>query len=425
MDGSKPPKLGVTVAGDSKQKLPETGQSDSKLECSANGIKETNIFLNEESVDRIDSTVINGIGVRHTHSSPVGNKINSKTLKLSKQENPDYDDRNSNLNCLSRKQVINSMLDNHHSLGETSMSVEADMLSSTTDKLTIFSQKGYIEKQPTQASGVQPNTDSDVERLHRTCSREVAEMSRKGQKSFNATNFSADFQRCEDCQRNKEQSCPHLSQSFLFPQMNCETDEHYLKTEPPQTCSTVNSLETEANPLHSSVNHSQTSSVGIYNDVDLTNDQVLLNGEYSLKEITQSNTGGPYDPQGVTVAQSLSKSFKLTQSPATQGFSKPGKMSDIFVQDGTLPCLSDSLHFTETRRYVCEFCDKSFLRHGHLVTHRRTHTGERPYRCDYCQRAFTQSSALYRHSKTCSFTPAHLKTMATENNSKTAKINEL
>lgn len=66
----------------------------------------------------------------------------------------------------------------------------------------------------------------------------------------------------------------------------------------------------------------------------------------------------------------------------------------------------------DRRAFFCEYCDKSFPRQSRLVTHRRTHTGERPYQCIHCQRSFTQSGALNRHKKICSFIPTHLKTTA-------------
>ena len=52
------------------------------------------------------------------------------------------------------------------------------------------------------------------------------------------------------------------------------------------------------------------------------------------------------------------------------------------------------------KRHKCDRCSASFARSGHLVVHKRTHTGEKPYRCDQCGVAFAQSSALVKHKRT-------------------------
>ncbi|GJE97221.1 C2H2-type zinc finger protein [Phanerochaete sordida] len=54
------------------------------------------------------------------------------------------------------------------------------------------------------------------------------------------------------------------------------------------------------------------------------------------------------------------------------------------------------------RKYVCETCQKRFLRPSSLKAHTVVHTGDRPYACPFpgCTKRFTSKSNMKRHHQT-------------------------
>ncbi|XP_077977815.1 uncharacterized protein LOC144433386 [Glandiceps talaboti] len=71
--------------------------------------------------------------------------------------------------------------------------------------------------------------------------------------------------------------------------------------------------------------------------------------------------------------------------------------------DGKVP--EDFLHLTPSqynvfrRPFECEDCGKAFKVMGHLVMHKRIHSGEKPYTCNVCGKSFRQKGTMSRHSK--------------------------
>ncbi|CAK8690775.1 unnamed protein product [Clavelina lepadiformis] len=49
------------------------------------------------------------------------------------------------------------------------------------------------------------------------------------------------------------------------------------------------------------------------------------------------------------------------------------------------------------KKWNCSICEKRFLSHQALTTHRRTHTGKKPFRCKICDRPFAQEGDLKSH----------------------------
>ncbi|KAH6922017.1 hypothetical protein HPB50_007549 [Hyalomma asiaticum] len=54
---------------------------------------------------------------------------------------------------------------------------------------------------------------------------------------------------------------------------------------------------------------------------------------------------------------------------------------------------------TDSRRYRCSHCDKSFPRSWHLRRHLRIHTNDRPFACPFCPMTCNQKNNLRSHMR--------------------------
>ncbi|NXV71820.1 ZN214 protein, partial [Atlantisia rogersi] len=53
----------------------------------------------------------------------------------------------------------------------------------------------------------------------------------------------------------------------------------------------------------------------------------------------------------------------------------------------------------ETTPLKCPVCNKSFQNQSRLLSHMRSHTGERPFVCPDCGRGFSHKCNLQRHQR--------------------------
>ena len=95
----------------------------------------------------------------------------------------------------------------------------------------------------------------------------------------------------------------------------------------------------------------------------------------------------PEDTGKLFVKVGMSRTVTTEHGGCWQGFS-----------DGSHLITHQKTHSGE-KPYVCRECGRGFTRQSHLITHQRTHSGEKPYVCRECGRGFTRNSVLIRHQR--------------------------
>ncbi|XP_055969229.1 zinc finger protein 58-like [Sorex fumeus] len=67
-----------------------------------------------------------------------------------------------------------------------------------------------------------------------------------------------------------------------------------------------------------------------------------------------------------------------------------------------------SLHTSQLKPPLCEYCGKAFLSFSELSEHRKMHTGEKPYSCQDCGKTFSSHPSLCGHKKSHNEQRSHI-----------------
>jgi hypothetical protein len=102
------------------------------------------------------------------------------------------------------------------------------------------------------------------------------------------------------------------------------------------------------------------------------------------------------------LSASSAKSYPLVSSPSssksTQRAKKSGRSSHVILTDSPMSVTQGGY----ARKYACtwEGCGKAFTTSGHLVRHKRIHTGEKRYKCamENCTSRFSRQDNMLQQS---------------------------
>lgn len=83
-----------------------------------------------------------------------------------------------------------------------------------------------------------------------------------------------------------------------------------------------------------------------------------------------------------------------------------GKCKERFMYRSTwsnhkVRCIEGPEGMNRFRKFRCGFCDSSFLARGHQQQHERIHTGEKPWKCDQCGDKFQYRNRWKTHVRKC------------------------
>ncbi|XP_045699542.1 histone-lysine N-methyltransferase PRDM9-like isoform X2 [Phyllostomus hastatus] len=137
-----------------------------------------------------------------------------------------------------------------------------------------------------------------------------------------------------------------------------------------------------------------------------------------LKRINQRRISRPFFQPSKEQMSSSEHERMMEEEPCRGQKESPEGTGKLFVKAGMSKIVtmehrgcwqgfSDGSHLITHQRthsgekpYVCRECGRGFSQKSHLIIHQRTHSGDKPYVCRECGRGFSQKSHLITHQRT-------------------------
>ncbi|XP_075237377.1 uncharacterized protein LOC142333769 isoform X2 [Lycorma delicatula] len=134
--------------------------------------------------------------------------------------------------------------------------------------------------------------------------------------------------------------------------------------------------------------------------VKITDDPVLKNVECNIDIskcmiCNKRNKGDDHICDHVIMYKLINNNEIIYNNKMLQFKDETQNMNDNSVKCKVIQ--HNEQHVSDSRKYKCKYCEKTFKWRSNLTYHNNFHTGKKSYTCMFCHKSFNQSSDLKRH----------------------------